>query len=53
MDAVFNEKSKQNLLAADLLIKSSLHNPSVHCSYYAVVQYMLHIIFNKLGKEKQ
>ncbi len=50
--SVFLDKSKQNLKAGDLLIKSGLPSSSVHCSYYATVQFMFHILFNKLGKRK-
>ncbi|MCU0361447.1 MAG: hypothetical protein MUF75_12170 [Bacteroidia bacterium] len=50
--SVFLEKSKQNLNAGDLLLKNSLPNSSVHCSYYATVQYMLHIIYKILGNSK-
>ena len=50
--STFLEKSQQNLDAGDLLIKSGLPNASVHCSYYATVQFMLHIIFKKLGITK-
>jgi hypothetical protein len=32
------EKSKFNLKAAEVLIKESLHAPSVHCSYYSCFQ---------------
>lgn len=50
--SIYLEKSKQNLNAGDLLIKSGLPNPSVHCSYYATLQYMLHIIHKVIGNSK-
>jgi hypothetical protein len=48
----FLEKSKQNLNAGDILIRSGFPNSSIHCSYYAAVQYMFHLIFTKFGKTK-
>jgi hypothetical protein len=33
-------KSSENLKAADLLIASNCFAPSVHCSYYAMLQHM-------------
>ncbi len=46
---VLKEKSKFNTDAADLLIKNYLYAPSIHCSYYSCLQFMKHIILNKLG----
>jgi len=44
-----SDKSKYNFDAAELLMRNhSLYAPSVHCAYYSCIQYMLHIIFNKL-----
>lgn len=49
--SAFRDKSNFNFTAADALQKQhSLYDPSIHCSFYACVQEMLHIIFNKLGK---
>jgi hypothetical protein len=50
--STFLDKSKQNLDAGELLVKSGLPNPSVHCAYYATVQFMFHILFKKLLKNK-
>lgn len=35
-----DKKSQENLDSADLLIKNGKYNSSIHCSYYAVFQYM-------------
>ncbi len=40
-------KSEENLKSANLLISESLYSPSIHCAYYACVQYMLHILHTK------
>lgn len=39
-------KSKENLNAADLLIKNNLITSSVHCSYYAGFQYSKYVLAN-------
>lgn len=46
--SVYQEKSNQNLTAANLLLRNSLYPPSVHCSYYSCIQLMFHILFIKL-----
>lgn len=52
--SAFREKSKINFSAAATLQKQhSLYDPSIHCSYYACVQEMLHVIFTKLGKTQE
>lgn len=43
------DKSKKNRTAAELLLKQSLPDSSVHCSYYACAQHMLHVLFFKNG----
>ena len=45
-------KSDFNNIASELLLKNRLYAPSVHCSYYRCIQYMLHIVFNKLKVDK-
>lgn len=50
----FLDKSQINIHAAEVLQKN--HNyfvSSIHCSYYACIQHMLHIVFNKLNVTKQ
>jgi len=52
--SAFRDKSNINFTAADTLQKQhNLYDPSIHCSYYACVQEMLHIIFTKLGKTQE
>jgi hypothetical protein len=43
------EKSQQNLTSAEVLHKEGFHASSVHCSYYACVQQMLHIVLKQQG----
>ena len=47
----FFDKSKINLDAAENLNKASLYAPSVHCCYYSVFQYMLHVLSTKSTNE--
>lgn len=44
----FTMKNKANssLIAAQILINNGQYNSSIHCSYYAVFQYMKHILAN-------
>ncbi len=39
-------KSEQNLKMARLSIEKTCYSTSVHCSYYACVQFMIHILYN-------
>lgn len=45
-------KSKNNIKAAELLIRNSLYSSSVHCSYYSNVQLMLHVLFTDFNKSE-
>lgn len=45
-------KSDFNNAASQLLFKNSLHASSVHCAYYRCIQFMLHILFNKIKMSK-
>ncbi len=49
--SVFKDKSLFNIKAADLLLKNAYFAPSVHCSYYSCVQFILHILFDKQQKD--
>lgn len=44
MSCVMNEKAKQNIQAAEVLICKGYYNSSIHCSYYALFQYMKYIL---------
>ena len=44
------DKSDENILAADKLIRQNHYASSIHCSYYACVQLMLHIFRSDLSK---
>jgi hypothetical protein len=46
-------KSAENLCASDELIKLSYFNSSVHCSYYSVVQFMIHLILNRFNYSQE
>ena len=39
-------KAIENMLSAQILIDQKQFTPSVHCSYYAVFQYMKHMLAN-------
>ncbi len=39
-----NKKSEENICAAKVLISQGYYNSSVHCSYYALFQYMMYIL---------
>ena len=39
-------KSDHNLIASDLLLQNALPAASIHCSYYACVQLMLHMLYS-------
>ena len=44
-----NKKSEENILAADVLIKSAHYSSSIHCSYYALYQYMMYMLHRRYG----
>ena len=46
MDALKN-KSEFNFYAASVLIENNYYAPSVHCSYYSMLQYVKHVLTNK------
>lgn len=46
-------KSNNNFTASETLLKQELNAPSVHCAYYACVQYMLHILYTKQGMTEE
>ena len=48
MDALKN-KSDFNFQAATILIDKCCYAPSVHCSYYAMLQYAKHTLMHKFG----
>lgn len=50
---IFRDKSHFNRLAAELCLENNYYAPSVHCSYYSVVQLSLHILFEKQGMTEQ
>lgn len=39
-----NKKSEENILAAKVLIRKGYYNSSIHCSYYALFQYMKYVL---------
>ena len=39
-----NKKSEENIRVAEVLISQEYYNSSVHCSYYALFQYMKYIL---------
>lgn len=44
------DKSEFNLKAAQILIAEELYAPSVHCAYYAMLQFMICQFVNYSGK---
>ena len=42
--SVMNKKSEENIFAAEELICRGYYNSSIHCSYYALFQYMKYIL---------
>lgn len=44
----FKDKSEQNSRATEILLKQSLYASSIHCSYYAFVQNLLHVLFVRI-----
>ncbi len=49
----FEIKSQNSLEAANELLQKAFYNPSVHCSYYSVLQFMLHVLYEELDRDKQ
>ena len=49
----FSEKSQQSLQAADMLFKSNLYPSTINRAYYGFHQFMMHILFNRLGKTEE
>lgn len=47
------EKSKLNIDAAKLLFDELIFAPSIHCSYYSVLQLMKHAICHTIGLSYQ
>ena len=45
---ILKDKSRFNREAAELCLKNNLYSPSIHCSYYSCIQYLLYILFEKL-----
>lgn len=44
--SVYLEKSKSNIDAAEILIKThKIYIPSIHCSYYSCLQVIIHILY--------
>ncbi len=50
--SIFKDKSDFNIKSAELLLKNQYFAPSVHCSYYGCIQYMLYILFDKQKKSE-
>lgn len=48
--SILTTKSDESTIASNNLIKASLFPSSVHCSYYATVQLMLHLLRTHFGK---
>jgi len=40
----FENKSSQNIIAAQVLIEEALFTPSIHCSYYSCLQLCKHVL---------
>jgi hypothetical protein len=51
--SVFRDKSHFNREAAEICLQKSLFAPSVHCSYYSCIQYILYVLFEKLNFTEQ
>jgi len=49
----FAEKSQQSLQAAEVLMRSNLYPSTINRAYYGFHQYMLHILFRKMGKTQE
>jgi uncharacterized protein (UPF0332 family) len=46
----FLEKSNQSIMSAKLLIKQHLYSSTVSRAYYSSLQYIFHVLIEKLGK---
>ena len=51
--STFREKSDQSLVSARLLVTNNLNSSCVNRSYYSSIQIMYHVLFEKLGYDKQ
>ena len=49
----WKKKAEENKKSAELLIKNNNNSSSVHCSYYSVIQIMLHILLSDLKKTEK
>lgn len=49
----FLEKSTQSLNSADALIKQQYYSSTVNRAYYGYLQYIMHILFEKLKQDKE
>ena len=47
------EKSKQSMITAELLVKQSLYSSTVNRAYYSCLQFILHILIEKLGHSQE
>ena len=46
-------KSEQNLKMARLSIDKACYATSVHCSYYACVQFMIYVLYYHFGMSEE
>jgi uncharacterized protein (UPF0332 family) len=47
------EKSKQSMLAAELLVKQQYYAGTVNRAYYSCLQFILHILLEKLAQTRE
>lgn len=47
-----DDKSKESLIAAKILISNSMHNSSIHCSYYSCFQKISSILIDLYDRER-
>lgn len=50
--STFLEKSTQSLKSAEILAKHSYFSSTLNRSYYSCIQFLLHVLFEKLGYDK-
>ena len=50
--STFLEKSTQSLNSAQILVNNSFYPSTVNRAYYACIQYLLHVLFEKLKYDK-
>ena len=50
MNKPFLEKSTQSMMSAKFLIKQHLYSDTVSRAYYSSLQYIFHVLIEKLGK---